>query len=63
VPPGRGQDRAPDDPGLERILRAAVKNDFPVNVPGNVDAGTALIDRHPDARSQTNGADVRGDAR
>src|ERR1700686_4986260 len=44
--------RAPDDPGLDRILRAAVKNDFPVNVLfwGNVDAGTALIDRHPDAR-------------
>ncbi len=44
--------RAPDDPGFDRILRAAVKNDFPVNVLfwGNVDAGTALIDRHPDAR-------------
>ncbi|HEU0156486.1 MAG TPA: amidohydrolase family protein, partial [Stellaceae bacterium] len=44
--------RAPDDPGLDRILRAAVKNDFPVNVLfwSNVDAGTALIDRHPDAR-------------
>jgi predicted TIM-barrel fold metal-dependent hydrolase len=44
--------RAPDDPGLDRIMRAAVKNDFPVNVLfwGNVDAGTALIDRHPDAR-------------
>ena len=44
--------RAPDDPGLDRILRAAVKNDFPVNVLfwGNIDAGTALIDRHPDAR-------------
>ena len=44
--------RAPDDPGLDRILRAAVKNDFPVNVLfwRNVDAGTALIDRHPDAR-------------
>ncbi|HEY2538905.1 MAG TPA: amidohydrolase family protein, partial [Stellaceae bacterium] len=44
--------RAPDDPGLDRILRAAVKNDFPVNVLfwGNIDAGTALIDRHSDAR-------------
>ena len=44
--------RAPDDPGLDRILGAAVKNDFPVNVLfwGNVDAGTALIDRHPDVR-------------
>jgi predicted TIM-barrel fold metal-dependent hydrolase len=44
--------RAPDDQGLDRILRAAVKNDFPVNVLfwGNLDAGTELIDRHPDAR-------------
>jgi predicted TIM-barrel fold metal-dependent hydrolase len=44
--------RAPDDPGFDRILRAAVKSDFPVNVLfwGNIDAGTALIDRHPDAR-------------
>ena len=44
--------RAPDDPGLDRILRAAVKHDFPVNMLcwGNVDAGTALIDRHPDTR-------------
>jgi hypothetical protein len=41
--------RAPDDPGFDRILRAAVTNDFPVNVLfwGNIDAGTALIDRHP----------------
>jgi L-fuconolactonase len=44
--------RAPDDPGLARILRAAVQHDFPVNILfwGNVDAGTALIDRHPDVR-------------
>src|SRR6266516_3807483 len=44
--------RAPDDPGLDRICRAAVKHDFPVNVLfwGNVDAGAALIDRHPDTR-------------
>src|SRR3954447_20721486 len=44
--------REPDDPGLDRILHAAVKHDFPVNVLfwGNVDAGTALIDRHPDTR-------------
>ena len=45
--------REPNDPGLDRILRAAVKRDFPVNILcwGNVDAGTALIDRHPDTRS------------
>jgi len=44
--------RKPDDPGLDRIARAAVKYDFPVNILfwGNVDAGTALIDRHPDTR-------------
>jgi L-fuconolactonase len=44
--------RAPDDPGLDHIVRAAMKHDFPINVLfwGNVDAGTALIDRHPDAR-------------
>src|SRR3984893_2842863 len=44
--------RAPDDPGLDRILRAAVSRDFPVNILfwGNLDAGTALIDRHPDTR-------------
>jgi L-fuconolactonase len=44
--------REPNDPGLERILRAAVRHDFPVNILcwGNLDAGTALIDRHPDTR-------------
>src|SRR5215472_4983517 len=44
--------RAPDDPGLDRIARAAARHDFPVNVLfwGNVDAGAALIDRHPDTR-------------
>jgi len=47
-----GRDRKPDDPGLDRIVRAAIKHDFPVNVLfwGNVDSGTTLIDRHPDAR-------------
>ena len=42
----------PDHPGLDRILRAAVKYDFPVNVLcwDNIDAGTAVIDRHPDTR-------------
>jgi L-fuconolactonase len=44
--------RAPDDPGFDRIIKAAMRADFPVNVLfwANVDAGTALIDRHPDAR-------------
>jgi L-fuconolactonase len=44
--------RAPDDPGFDRIARAAVRYDFPVNVLcwGNLDAGMALFDRHPDTR-------------
>ncbi len=44
--------RQADDPGLDRILRAAVKYDFPVNMLcwGNIDVGTALVDRHPDTR-------------
>ncbi|HEX4043633.1 MAG TPA: amidohydrolase family protein [Xanthobacteraceae bacterium] len=47
-----GRDRDPNDPGLDRICRAAVKHDFPVNILcwGNLDTGTALIDRHPDTR-------------
>ena len=47
-----GRDRDPTDPGLDRIARAAVKHDFPVNILcwGNVDAGITLIDRHPDTR-------------
>ncbi len=48
--PGRGGD--PSHPGLDTILRAAVRHDFPVNILcwGNLDAGMALIDRHPDTR-------------
>jgi predicted TIM-barrel fold metal-dependent hydrolase len=44
--------RAPDDPGLDRICRAAAGQDLPVNVLfwGNLDAGTSLIDRHPETR-------------
>src|SRR5450756_1812764 len=44
--------REPNDPGLERILRAAVRHEFPVNILcwGNFDAGTALVDRHADTR-------------
>ncbi|HUC52237.1 MAG TPA: amidohydrolase family protein [Xanthobacteraceae bacterium] len=47
-----GRDRDPADPGLDRIARAAVKHDLPVNILcwGNLEAGTALIDRHPDTR-------------
>jgi L-fuconolactonase len=44
--------RNPADPGLDRILKAAVKYDFPVNMLcwGNVDNGTAIVDRHPNTR-------------
>ena len=47
--PGR---QHPDAVGIDRILRAAVRHDFPVNIHcwGNLDAATALIDRHPDTR-------------
>ena len=48
----KGEERATDDPGLDRIARAAVRYDFPLNILcwDNLDAGTALIDRHPDTR-------------
>ena len=44
--------RNPDDAGLDRVLREAVRHDFPVNILcwGNLDRGMAVIDRHPDTR-------------
>ena len=44
--------RNPSDKGLDRVLREAVRHDFPVNILcwGNLGRGTALIDRHPDTR-------------
>ncbi|MGH7121182.1 MAG: amidohydrolase family protein [Acetobacteraceae bacterium] len=44
--------RAPDDPGLARILHAASRHDFPVNILcwGNLDVGAALIERYPNTR-------------
>ena len=44
--------RTPDHPGFDRILRAAVEHDFPVNILcwDNIEAGTAVIDRHPNTR-------------
>ena len=44
--------RDPNHPGLDRIARSAIRHDFPVNILcwGNLDDGTALIDRHPDTR-------------
>jgi predicted TIM-barrel fold metal-dependent hydrolase len=43
---------AADNPGLDRIMHAAVRHNFPVNILcwGNLDTGTALVDRHPNAR-------------
>jgi predicted TIM-barrel fold metal-dependent hydrolase len=44
--------RNPSDEGLDRVLREALRHDFPVNILcwGNLDGGTAVIDRHPDTR-------------
>jgi predicted TIM-barrel fold metal-dependent hydrolase len=48
----RDGEQDPNHPGLDRILRAAVRHDFPVNFmcSGNLDAGASVIDRHPDTR-------------
>jgi L-fuconolactonase len=42
----------PTSPGVDRVMRSAVKHDLPVNVLfwGNVDDGIRLIDRNPDTR-------------
>jgi predicted TIM-barrel fold metal-dependent hydrolase len=47
-----GRDRDPNDPGFDRILRAAARHDLPVNILcwGNLEAGTTLMDRHADVR-------------
>lgn len=39
-------------PGLDRMLRAAARHGFPVNILcwGNLDVGAELIDRHPETR-------------
>ena len=44
--------RAPDHPGLDRICKAAVDYDFPLNFLfwGRVDDGIRIIDRHPNTR-------------
>ena len=48
----KGSGWEPGDPGLDRILREAVRHYLPVNILcwGNLDAGAELIDRHADAR-------------
>jgi L-fuconolactonase len=50
VPKDSGREAS--DPGLDRILRAAVRHDFPVNILcwDNLDTGAAIIDRHPETR-------------
>jgi predicted TIM-barrel fold metal-dependent hydrolase len=42
----------PGDPGLDRVLREAMRHEFPVNLLcwGNLETCTALVERHPDAR-------------
>ena len=47
-----GEARGPTIPASTGSARAAVRYDFPVNILcwGNLDAGMALIDRHPDTR-------------
>jgi L-fuconolactonase len=42
----------PNNPGIDRIARAAAKHDFPINLLcwANLDAGAAIIDRNPDTR-------------
>lgn len=47
-----GRDRDPKAPGFDRICRAAAQHDFPLNMLcwGNLDAGTTIIDRHPQTR-------------
>jgi L-fuconolactonase len=47
-----GRERPVDDPGLDVILREAVRHDFRVNLLswGKLDLGAALIDRHPDVQ-------------
>src|SRR5215470_3384665 len=39
-------------PGVERVVRAAAKHDFPVNLScaGNLDGATALVGHYPDTR-------------
>ena len=48
----REMGRAPDDAGIARILREAVRHDFPVNIicSNNLDAGIAVVDRYPDVQ-------------
>ena len=44
--------RAADDPGFDRICKAAIQYDLPVNFLfwGRLDEGIRIIDRHPDVR-------------
>ncbi len=46
----RGREHDPDDPGIQLVLREAVRHDLPVNVLfwGRLDAGMTLIDHNPE---------------
>lgn len=48
----KGVEPGPDHPGFDRMLRAAVRHDLPVNILcwGNLEAGAKLFDRHPETR-------------
>lgn len=48
----KGSGRNADDPGLDRILRAAARHSLPVNILcwGNLEVGRKLIDGHPETR-------------
>ena len=48
----REQGLAADNPGIDRMLRAAASVDLPMNFLcwGNIDVGTQVIDRHPQTR-------------
>jgi len=48
----RESGREASDPGLDRIAKSAARHDFPINLLcwGNLEVGTALIDRHPGTR-------------
>tara|TARA_Y100001934_G_scaffold148582_1_gene178209 strand:- start:7005 stop:7847 length:843 start_codon:yes stop_codon:yes gene_type:complete len=45
-----GREHDPDDPGIQLVLREAVRHDLPVNVLfwGRLDAGMTLIDHNPE---------------
>jgi predicted TIM-barrel fold metal-dependent hydrolase len=47
-----GPEFSPDNPGMSTAMRAAEKNDLPVNMLcwGEIDKGLAMVDRYPNTR-------------